>query len=192
MPSSCLGGIRCGERRGSYGHRPNIFVLFAGVVPHLSLLAPVEDSADRANGAFRDGIAALGGAGEEEDFFLDVRGEVEEVHHVGGAGAGDVAEAGELRLVGDVAGLDQSVEFDGQRHQARDSGDVTAWNFVRRWLGWRRSFADDLAGSAAMVEMDLSGDGDSLAHSFGSWNRVEKSLMPLGRKVMEIVPSSPW
>lgn len=46
------------------------------LVPHLSLLTPVERFGDGAKVGFFDRIAALSDSGQEEDLFLDVGGEV--------------------------------------------------------------------------------------------------------------------
>ena len=46
---------------------------------------------------FADGRAPAVGAGQEQDGLLDVRGEEQEVHDLGDAGAGDVGQTGEDR-----------------------------------------------------------------------------------------------
>ena len=46
--------------------------------PHLPLLRPVERFGNRTNVGFFDWIAALGGSGQEGDFFLNVGGEIVE------------------------------------------------------------------------------------------------------------------
>ena len=64
--------------------------------PHLPLPIPVRDCCDGPEVLFADGVGAGGGEGEREEGFLDVGGEGEEVHNLGDAGAGDVAETGEV------------------------------------------------------------------------------------------------
>lgn len=86
-------------------------------VPHLPLLAPVKDSGNRSDVDFADGVATAFSARQEEDFFLDVRGEIEEVHDLSNAGAGDVAEAGDVGVVGYCAFSAKSVEPDGKRQE---------------------------------------------------------------------------
>ena len=80
-------------------------------------------------------VAAMGGASltdrgaapvgsrQEQDVLLDVRGEVQQVHDLRHAGAGDVAEAGQLGVVGDLAVVGtSSSKWMRQRHQPGDPG----------------------------------------------------------------------
>ena len=46
---------------------------------------------------------------QEQELFLDVRGEVEECEDLGGAGAGDLSVAGEFGVVGDLTGAEEVV-----------------------------------------------------------------------------------
>lgn len=55
--------------------------------PHFALPFPIERSGDGADLRFLDRVAALDGVGQEQDFFLDVGGEVVHPHdlrHAGG------------------------------------------------------------------------------------------------------------
>ena len=69
--------------------------------PHPSLPPPVHLRCARPQVAFRDRVAPALGPRQTEDLLLDIGGEVEQVHDLGDASAGDVTEAGEFGLVDD-------------------------------------------------------------------------------------------
>jgi len=63
----------------------------------LSCIRLVCDGADLS---FTDESAPVVGAGQEEDGLLDVRGEMEEVHDLADADAGDVGQPRQVGVVG--------------------------------------------------------------------------------------------
>lgn len=56
--------------------------LHSHLSPHLPLLLPVKHPGDGAQVVLADGVAAARGLGQEQKFFLNVRGEVQEVHNL--------------------------------------------------------------------------------------------------------------
>jgi hypothetical protein len=77
----------------------------------LPLLVPVERFGNGADVGFFDRIAALGGSGQKQNLFLDVGGEVVEPHDLRHACRRDLAEVGELGLVGIAARGDVGVLY---------------------------------------------------------------------------------
>ena len=77
--------------------------------PHFTLLFPVERLGDGPDVGFFDWVAAFDGVGQEQDFFLDVGGEIVHPHDLRHAGRGDLAVVSQFGLVDDRAVLDQSV-----------------------------------------------------------------------------------
>jgi hypothetical protein len=73
----------------------------------LPLLAPVERLGNGTDVDLVDCVAALGSAGQEEDLFLDVGGEVVEPHDLCDACRRYKAEVCELRLLDDGSSLNQ-------------------------------------------------------------------------------------
>lgn len=73
----------------------------------MPLLAPVERLGNGTDVDLVDCVAAFGGAGQEEDLFLDVGGEVVEPHDLRHSRRRDLAEVCELRLLDDGSGLNQ-------------------------------------------------------------------------------------
>lgn len=74
--------------------------------PQLSLFAPIRNESYRAQVRFLDGVAATESAGQEEQRFLGVRGQEGEVHDLREPGAGDAAEAGQVRVVAGAVAVD--------------------------------------------------------------------------------------
>ena len=72
---------------------------------------------DRPDRPFVDRSTAGTREGQEEEFFIDVRGEAEQAHDLGDAGGGDVGEASKLGLVSDFAAVDELLHVDGQGRQ---------------------------------------------------------------------------
>jgi len=68
-----------------------------------------------------DEVAALDRSGQKQESFLDVRGEVQQVHDLRHAGAGDVPQADQVGLASYLRGLDQPINADRHRHQAGDA-----------------------------------------------------------------------
>jgi len=179
-----------GFAEGSWGRSSSLPLGVAlQLAPHPPLLAPVKDSGDRPNHVLEDRIATVVGAGQEENLLLDVGGDLKQVHDLGHTRAADVAEPGNLGLVGDLSSLDQAVEADGQGHQARDTRDSAC----RRGLGFRRrAFVDDLAAVAPSSEMDLALNRQALHAMTSCWLSSSASvLMPVGWKVIDTVPLGP-
>jgi len=85
--------------------------------PHHPLLSPFHFGSDRPHVALGDWIAAAEDAGKVEELFLDVGGQVQEVHDLRDTGAGDVPEVRQLGLVADRPRTEQAVELDRQGHQ---------------------------------------------------------------------------
>jgi len=130
--------------------------------PHLPLFPPVEDGGDWAEHVLADRVAAMLSQRQEEDGLLDIGREAEQVHDLGDAGAGDVAQPGDLGIVVDLAALQEIVRPDGQGHEARK-----ARHPPRRKGGRLRpgAFGQQLAPAAAVPKMDLPDDGDGPAHA---------------------------
>jgi len=96
--------------------------LLSHFAPHLSLIPPVSQLGNRAKVAFGDRVASFSHWREVQYRFLDVRRQVQQVHDLCHAGLGDVGEAGQFGLVGDLAVAQEFVEPDGQGHQLRHAG----------------------------------------------------------------------
>jgi len=69
-----------------------------------------------------DRVAAAFDSRQKENRLLDVWGKHQQVHDLGDAGAGDVGQPSEFGVVGHIAGSDQLVEADRQRHEAGYAG----------------------------------------------------------------------
>ena len=119
---------------------------------------------------------------QEQDLFLDARGEVEEREDLGQSRWRDLGVAGEFGLVGDLAGAEEVVAVDGEGHEAADAGDF-AWRGIGSGAG-----AEVLAAVLAASGGEVAGDREGGAHTAVSWVSV---WMPLGRNVREIWPSFP-
>jgi len=89
--------------------------------PHQQLHPPVRFHCNRELMSLADGIAALHRQRQEQDRLLDIRSQVQQVHDLGNAGAGDVAEADDLGLVAHLAALKHALQTHGRRHQAEDT-----------------------------------------------------------------------
>ena len=98
--------------------------VFAHLGPHLPLPVPVGNGDDRPQVFFQDGVSPLHCIRKEEDILLDVRGKVEQVHDLGDARTGDIAQAGEVRIVLDIAPLDQFLKADRQSQELGDPRNV--------------------------------------------------------------------
>ena len=62
--------------------------------PTGTLLVPVEDAGDRLELAQLDEVAATHARGQEQDLFLNVGRQIEEIHDLRDARAADLAQAG--------------------------------------------------------------------------------------------------
>lgn len=98
--------------------------------PETSLDSPIYFGGDVAQIVFGDRIAARTNWRQVENRFLKVWGKVEQVHDLGDACAGDVADRGEIGLRRDGAFPNKGVESDRQRHQPGDAGNTPR---QRRW-----------------------------------------------------------
>ncbi len=85
-------------------------------LPCLTLPFPVWCDCNCAHFAFAEAWDEFGGGFKVEDRFLDVGRELSEVEDLGYAGAGDAGNAGDLGLIFDLAGCQQFLEANGQRH----------------------------------------------------------------------------
>ena len=94
--------------------------VFAHLGPHLPLPAPVGNSGDRPHVSFQNRVSALHCIRKKEDILLDVRSEVEQIHDLGDACTGYVAQAGEVRIVLYIPSLDQSLKADRQSQELRN------------------------------------------------------------------------
>ena len=86
--------------------------------PQFSLFSPGGHEGQRLQLPQVDWVTSPRHPGQEQDFFLNVRGQHQQIHDLCDAGTGDVAQASQFGIVGDVAIPDQLVEADGQRHEA--------------------------------------------------------------------------
>jgi len=70
-------------------------------------------------------------AGQEEQLLLDVGRQVQQVHDLGHACTGDVAQPCQIGLIGYFALSDQPIETDRQGHEARDARHPPFWRRIR-------------------------------------------------------------
>ena len=153
----------------------------------MRLLMPSVFSGHAAKLLLRYLFLAARNSRQEEDLLLDIRGELQQVHNLRDSCSRDVAEAGEVGLVGNHALADEAVKADGQRHDAGDAGHAAGFDRRRRRIARVQVFA----AFAAKSKLGLGGNGKS-AHAASpvkSW--LPNSLMPPGRNVIEMVPASP-
>jgi len=68
-----------------------------------------------------DSGQASASARQEQDGLLDVRREEQQVHDRGDPGAGDVGQAHQVGVVGDLALVHKVLHPDGQSHEAGDA-----------------------------------------------------------------------
>ena len=97
---------------------------------------------------------------QEQEVFLDVRGQAEERQDLCQASWRDVRVAGEFGLVGGLAGAEEFVAVDRQRHEAADAGD-----FALRSIG-SGAGAELLTAVAAAGGVEVAGDGEE----HGEWS----------------------
>lgn len=55
----------------------------------------------------------VGDIREEQNLFLDLRGEAQQAHDLGNPGTGDSLLSGDVGLIGNIAGLQEGLPFDG-------------------------------------------------------------------------------
>ncbi len=72
-------------------------------------------------GSLADRVAPLRGSREEEDRFLDVGGEMQQVHDLRDTSTCHMTKSSDLGLIGQRAGCYQLIEVDRERHQPRDA-----------------------------------------------------------------------
>ena len=70
------------------------------MAPHPPLLPPIPLGCDGPTVTFADRIPASLRRRQKQDLFLDVGGQIQQVHDLRQPGPGDVAQAGQLGLVG--------------------------------------------------------------------------------------------
>ena len=121
-----------------------------------------------------------------ENGLLYAGSEVQQVHDLRDAGAGDVAELSDLGLVADEAVGDHPVELDGQRHQPGDAGHPAIGGVLDR-CGAGLDLPPALVGHR---EVDLLCHCQ-VVHASASWRRWVKVRMPVGWKVSDIDSFSP-
>jgi len=80
--------------------------------PHLSLPIPLGDGSDGPEILLPDRVTSLGGLRQEEDFFLDIWGEVEQVHDLGDTRPTHVTQPGQIGQVSYFSMSDQAIEPD--------------------------------------------------------------------------------
>ena len=78
------------------------------------------DSGDRPHVFFQNRVSALHCIRKKEDILLNVRSEVEQVHDLGDARTGYIAQAGKVRIVLDIPSLDQFFKADRQSQELRN------------------------------------------------------------------------
>ena len=127
--------------------------------------------------------ASYGRPKQEQEFLLDVGGQVQEGEDLCHPGGGDLGVAGEFGLVGDLAGAEEFIAVDGEGHEAGDAGDL-AFRSIVSGAG-----AEVLVAVVAADGVELASDGEGDTHTAVSWVRAWK---PWGRKVREIWPCWPW
>jgi hypothetical protein len=129
---------------------------------HTALFGPFHLCGYRPQHSFVYWLAAICDPWEEEKRFLDVRGQVVEVHDLRHPGLGDVADAGQFGKVLDFSLADQPVTVNGQGHEAGDTRNPAGLNF-----GFRSRGVDDfLPTPFSAHEINLAFDGDHAAASF--------------------------
>ena len=93
--------------------------------PQQFLHCPSEFGCDFSDIPLGDWVMAVFDAGQEEDLFLDFRGEECEVHYLCDAGACDAGEAGDFGVVSNGSVVDQFLDMDCERHEAGNTRDAT-------------------------------------------------------------------
>lgn len=98
---------------------------FAGdqAFPCGALFGPVGFDGDLAEFSFSEFRLDVGGGLEVEECLLDVGGEGGEVEDLRDSGAGDAGGAGDFGLVFELAGFEQVVQSNSERHQFGDVWD---------------------------------------------------------------------
>ena len=119
-------------------HDYALFVCLSRVLrtPHPPLISPVRLDGERLDVGILDVVASRHGAWQEEQVFLNVRGEEAQVHDLGYPGTADVAEAGQVGHVLDFAFRQQPLKMDSKRHkpgQARYSARLDVLGFTWRF-----------------------------------------------------------
>src|SRR5580692_9410407 len=104
---------------------------------------------------------------------------MKQVHDLADAGTAHVAQLGQGRVVGDLAGTKVLVETQRQRHQARD-----AWNATRgraRLLDACIDRATRTVATADDVKVHVAIEGHAHTPSLREWaNSVASVLIPAG------------
>lgn len=104
---------------------------------------------------------AGGDAGQEEQFFLDVRGEHRQVQDLGHSRLGDVPQACQFCYVADFAGEQKAFEANSDGHQAGNSRDAAGRDGRRFRFGW----GDAAAAVGFTGDLDFAFDGNHAASS---------------------------
>ena len=99
-----------------------------------------------------DRVAAPRRFRQEQELLLDVRGQKQQVHDLGDARPADVPQACQSRVVRGNALAHETVQFDGQGHEACHARYAARWQRQRRWHGARFELA-----AAALVLTQLHG-----------------------------------
>lgn len=128
--------------------------------PEPPLLPPVENHSYRPDRMLADRVAAALDEWQVQECLLNVWGQVEQVHDLRDACPGDMAQSGELSVIGHGAVAEQTIEPNRQRHQPRDP---------RHSAGARRRRSFDLLmrlkhalAVVPAVELECSSNTDSL------------------------------
>src|SRR5262249_52475495 len=114
------------------------------------------------NVAKRQRLPAAGGTLEEEELFLQVRGEVEQAQDLTEPGSADVAQPGGGRVTGNGARPDQCFDVPGQGQQPRDPWDARRWQQVGPGIGSKVGVR--AVGAAASSQCNGAFDDDRRAH----------------------------
>ena len=107
--------------------------------PHFALAGPVGDGGDGTDVFLANRVAAPEGARQEQQRFLNVGRQMEQVHDLRDPRPGHAAEARQVRIVPHVAPPDQFLEPDRQGRQSRYARYIPGRGTRRRLATWVRS-----------------------------------------------------
>src|SRR5262249_9095380 len=113
-----------------------------------------------------DRVPATGDRGPEEDFFLDVGSQREQVHDLRDPRPADMTQAGERGIVRDDAGVEQLLEA---QRQCQQTGDARQPSGCYRTAGFVLAGINHLATSAPPAEVQRAGDRHRYWHQEVSW-----------------------
>src|ERR1017187_2076441 len=101
---------------------------------------------------------------QEEDLFLNLRSQVEQLHDLCHTGPRHSAEAGQFRIIANRSIPQQLLKPDGERHQPGGPGNRVVSRLAIEWL----SIAEGFVFPPALPEVESVGDLLGAAHTRSS------------------------